>query len=198
VRRAGFTLVEAMVVVAIVGVLALLAASSLSGLQRQARASGQARLIVNRLQTLRTAAVAQGWPQGYYFGGPGDANPIFLNSPWCIAAGCGFSFRSTTPSGTATYAQGLGQERMPLDAMPYVAGAVLQQVLAVSARGVGAVSFTVGFDVNGLPRVDPPPIPQVWPQCISVQDIRDVNTLRWVILFSDGTVRIQRDNETFC
>jgi len=198
IRSRGFTLVEAMVVTAIVGVLALLAASSLSGLQRQARASGQARLIVTRLQSLRTAAVAQGWPQGYYFAGPGDANPVFAGSPWCLAAGCGFNFRATAPTTPATYTAGLGQERLPLDSLPYGTGAVLSQILAIGAKGVGAVSFTVGFDVNGLPRIDPPPLPMVWPQCISVQDIRDAATLRWVILFSDGTVRIQRDNETFC
>lgn len=198
IRSRGFTLVEAMVVTAIVGVLALLAASSLTGLQRHARASGQARLIVTRLQSLRTAAVAQGWPQGYYFGGPGDANPAFSGSPWCVVAGCGFNFRATAPNTPATYAAGLGQERLPLDALPYAGGATLSRLLNVAAKGVGAVSFTVGFDVNGLPRIDPPPLPMVWPQCISVQDINDAATLRWVILFSDGTVRIQRDNETFC
>lgn len=197
-RGDGFTLIELMVVTAMVGILAALAASSLQGLQRQARASGQARLYVNRLQALRTAAVSQGWPQGYYFGGPGDSNPLLIALPWCAAAGCGFSFRATAPTGTATYASGLNQEQLPLDALPFVAGTTPARVLAVAAKGVGATSFSIGFDINGLPRIDPPPVPNVWPQCISVQDINDAVTLRWVILFSDGTVRIQRDNETYC
>jgi prepilin-type N-terminal cleavage/methylation domain-containing protein len=194
-RPAGFTLIELMVVVAIVGIMALLAASSLTGLQRQARASGQARLIVNRLQTLRTSAVAQGWPQGYYFGGPGDANPVLSNLAWCASAGCDFIFRATSPTANATYVA--GQEQYPLDPLPFVSG-TLVQLLTVRAKGVGPASFTVGFDLNGLPRIDPPPIPMVWPICISVQDVNDAVTLRWVIVFSDGTARIQKDNETFC
>jgi hypothetical protein len=187
-----------MVVTAVIGIMVMLAASSLSGLQRQARASGQARLFVIRLQSLRTGAVSQGWPQGYYFGGPLDTNPILSNLAWCAAAGCGFTFRATAPTNPATYTAGLGQEQFPLDPFPFVGGSAPQRVLAVTANGVGATSFSVGFDVNGLPRIDPPPLPMIWPQCIAVQDLTDATTLRWVIVFSDGTVRIQRDNETYC
>jgi prepilin-type N-terminal cleavage/methylation domain-containing protein len=199
-RVRGFTLVELMVVVAITGVLAALASSALTGLRRQARASGQARLLVYRLQSARTLAVSQGWPRGYYFGGPGDASAVLTNPgvPWCFAAGCGFAFLATSPSANATYVP--GQEQYPIDPLPFVSNAVtgMVQVLAVKANGVGVPSFTVGFDLNGLPRIDPPPIPMVWPICISVQDLSDSTTLRWVIVFSDGTTRIQKYNETYC
>ena len=195
----GFTLIELMVVVAIAGVLAALASSALTGLRRQARASGQARLLVYRLQSARTLSVSQGWPQGYYFGAPGDASAVMSNAavPWCEAAGCGFAFKAASATGTATYAA--GQEEFPLDPLPYVVNAgTLAQVLSVSASGVATPSFTVGFDLNGLPRIDPPPSPMVWPICISVQDLSDATTLRWVIVFSDGTTRIQKIDETYC
>jgi hypothetical protein len=186
-----------MVVVGIAGVLAALASSALTGVRRQARASGQARLLVYRLQSARTLSVSQGWPQGYYFGAPGDTTPV-LNSgavPWCISAGCGFAFKALTPTGPATYLP--GQEEFPLDPLPFLTGS-MAQVLTVRASGVATPSFTVGFDLNGLPRIDPPPNPMVWPICISVQDLSDATTLRWVIVFSDGTTRIQKIDETYC
>jgi type II secretion system protein H len=198
-KSQGFTLVELMVVVAIVGVLAALASSALTSLRRQSRASGQARLLVYRLQSARTLSVSQGWPRGYYFGAPGDASVVLSNGavPWCFAAGCGFNFTATSPTANATYVP--GQEQFPLDPLPYVStNTGLTQVLQVRATGVATPSFTVGFDLNGLPRIDPPPAIMVWPICISVQDITDATTLRWVIVFSDGTTRIQKYNETYC
>jgi prepilin-type N-terminal cleavage/methylation domain-containing protein len=195
----GFTLVELMVVVAIAGVLAALASASLTSLRRQARASGQARLIVYRLQAARTLSVSQGWPQGYYFGGPGDSSAVLSSGgvPWCAGAGCGFAFKAASPTATATYLP--GEEEYPIDPLPFSDnGGLAQQILAVAANGVAQLSFTVGFDLNGLPRIDPAPNPMVWPICISVQDTLDATTLRWVIVFSDGTTRIQKYNETYC
>jgi len=189
-----------MVVVAIVGVLAALASTALTSLRRQARASGQARLLVYRLQSARTMSVSQGWPQGYYFGAPGDATAILSNAsvPWCVVAGCGFTFKATSPTANATYVA--GQEQFPLDALPFVSnsGTGMAPLITVRAAGVTTPSFTVGFDLNGLPRIDPPPLPMVWPICISVQDLADATTLRWVIVFSDGTTRIQKYNENYC
>jgi hypothetical protein len=187
-----------MVVVAIAGVLAALASASLTSLRRQSRVSGQARLIVYRLQGARTLSVSQGWPQGYYFGGPGDTSAVLTSAgvPWCPNAGCGFAFKAASPTSPATYAP--GEEEYPIDPLPYVNNGTFVQVLAVAANGVPQLSFTVGFDLNGLPRIDPPPNPMVWPICISVQDLLDATTLRWVIVFSDGTTRIQKSNETYC
>ncbi len=189
-----------MVVVAIVGVLAALASTSLAGVQRQARASGEARLIVYRLQSARTLSVSQGWPQGYYFGGPGDGNAALMPLAWCLAAGCGFTFEATAPPLHPPTQRDLVKSKFPFDALPYVAQGALgfTQILSVQAKGVGAASFTVGFDLNGLPQINPPPIPLVFPICLSVQDIRDPATLRWVLVFSDGTTRIQKVDETYC
>ncbi|MGO9831556.1 MAG: prepilin-type N-terminal cleavage/methylation domain-containing protein [Myxococcaceae bacterium] len=200
-NRRGFTLVEAMVVLAIAAVLAALASSSLVGLRRQSQASGEARLVVYRLQTARTLAVSQGWPQGYYFAGPNDGNPFLGNgTPWCFFAGCGFAFKATSSTAPATYTAGLGQEEQPIDTLPYISngGGNYAPVLSVTAFNVGATSFTVGFDLNGLPNINPAPNPMAWPICLSVQNVSDATTQRWVIVFSDGTTRIQQVNETYC
>ena len=185
--------------VAIAGILAALASTTLTGLRRQARASGEARLIVYRLQSARTLAVSQGWPQGYYFGGTQVANAFMDNLPWCLQVGCGFAFKATSATAPATYAPNLGQEELPVDTVPYISSAGGPvQALSVTALNVGQANFTVGFDLNGLPNINPAPNPMAWPICIGVQDVTDATTLRWVIVFSDGTTRIQQANETYC
>lgn len=199
----GFTIVEMLVVLAILGIMAALASTSLVSLTRQAQASGEARLLVYRLQAARTLAVSKGWPQGYYVGAPGDANPVLTALPWCTGAGCGFAWQNVAATPTPLYAQGQGQELYPFDSLPYVSNGIggVTQLLAVTVdttTWAGATSFSIGFDLNGLPSITPPPIPMVWPICLAVQNISDPTTLRWVIIFSDGTTRIQQINETYC
>ena len=202
-RAQGFTIVEMLVVLAIVGILAALASSSMVGLRRQAQASGEARLLVYRLQSARTLSVSQGWPQGYYVGAPGDANPVFGTIPWCPVVGCGFAYKATASTAPPTYTQGLGQEEYPFDPPAYIQTGVgtfapVVQVTLTTPNTVGATPFTIGFDLNGLPSVNPPPVPLVWPLCLAVQNLQDATTLRWVIVFADGTTRIQQANETYC
>ena len=202
-RMQGFTIAEMLVVVAILGIMAALAGTSLISITRQAQASGEARLLVYRLQSARTLSVSQGWPQGYYFGAPGDANPALTTIPWCTGAGCGFAWKNVAATAMPAYAQGQAQELHPFDSLPYVSNGLagFSQLLAVTVNTTtwaGAASFTVGFDLNGLPYVNPPPVPLVWPICLAVQTINDPTTLRWVIIFSDGTTRIQQTNETYC
>ena len=54
VARRGFTLLELMVVVAISAILVAMAGNALSSARRVSRVSGQARLLMQRLQTART------------------------------------------------------------------------------------------------------------------------------------------------
>ncbi len=72
-RQRGFTLIEVMVTVAIVAILVALASNALNESRRVARVNGQARLLVQRLQTVRTNAVSQGNAQGYLIGPNGIA-----------------------------------------------------------------------------------------------------------------------------
>ena len=71
-RRAGFSLLEVLVTVAIAAVLVALAANALTESRRVSRVNGQARLLVQRLQTVRTNAVSQGTAQGYAIGPNGS------------------------------------------------------------------------------------------------------------------------------
>ena len=66
--RRGFTLAEMMTVVAIAGCLAALSVSAYSESQKIGRVNAQARLLVQRLQNVRTQAVSQGAAQGYHIG----------------------------------------------------------------------------------------------------------------------------------
>src|SRR5262249_57045289 len=80
----GFSLLEVLVAVAISAILVAMAANALTGSRKVARVAGEARLLVQRLQTARTNAVSQGASQGYYIAanGPGavgpDANTAFV------------------------------------------------------------------------------------------------------------------------
>jgi prepilin-type N-terminal cleavage/methylation domain-containing protein len=79
-RRAGFTLLEMMTVVAIVGVMSAMAVFGLGTVAEQGGVSGETRKLVTRLQSARALAVSTGRPHGVYIGGPIDAAlPAFSN-----------------------------------------------------------------------------------------------------------------------
>lgn len=66
-RQLGFTLVELMVVVAVIGLGAAIIAPNLMGMLPSARLNGSAKQIVTRLQTMRSEARIQGKVMGVEF-----------------------------------------------------------------------------------------------------------------------------------
>ncbi|HZX43433.1 MAG TPA: prepilin-type N-terminal cleavage/methylation domain-containing protein, partial [Myxococcaceae bacterium] len=56
----GLTLIELMAAVAVCAILIALASNALTNARKVARVDGQARLVLQRLQTVRTNAVGQG------------------------------------------------------------------------------------------------------------------------------------------
>ncbi len=181
---------ELMATVAICGVMIAIAASALTSARKVSRVGGQARYILQKLQSVRTSAVSQGAAQGYFFGpnGPGATalDPANANQ--------GFVFWKQNPTDTVvSYAAGIDRLDGNRDSLP-VSG--IESLVVVT--GVGVVqpaAFSIGFDMNGQVTVTPGPV--VFPYCIRINDFTDPAIVRYVILFNDGTTKVQGD-ETWC
>jgi hypothetical protein len=179
--------VELMATVAICGVMIAIAASALTSARKVSRVGGQARYILQKLQSVRTSAVSQGAAQGYYFGPNGagalgpDANQAFV-------------FWKVNPTDTVvSYAAGTDRLDGNRDALP-VSGT--ESLVVVTGAGVvQPTPFSIGFDMNGQVTVTPGPV--VFPYCIRISDFTDPVIVRYVILFNDGTSKVQGD-ETWC
>jgi prepilin-type N-terminal cleavage/methylation domain-containing protein len=183
-RRGGFTLLEVMVTVAIAGILVALAANALSESRRVSRVSGQARLLVQRLQTVRTNAVSQGNAQGYAIG----PNGIAVGGP--NAHQC-FIFIKQNPLASPVNFDAVNDIRDPngVDELPRVDTNTL--VTIKGASGLQPGPFQIGFDINGQATVNPA---GPFPYCIQVSDPYAPAIQRWVILFNDGTVKVQNND----
>ena len=186
-RPRGFTLVEMMATVAICGVLIAIAASALTNARKVSRVGGQTRLILQQLQSVRTSAVSQGAAQGYYFGpnGAGAVGPDANQS---------FVFWKQNPTATVVdYAALTDRLDGNRDTLPLSGG---QSLVVVTGAGVvQPTPFSIGFDMNGQVTVTPGPV--VFPYCIRISDFTDPVIVRYVILFNDGTTKVQGD-ETWC
>ncbi len=183
----GFTLIEVMVTVAICAILVAMAASALTSARKVSRVAGQARLILQRLQSVRTSAVGQGAAQGYYFGPNGlgaagaDANQ-------------GFIFYKQNPTATVvSYVLATDRQDPYRDTLPTSGNESL--VVVTGAGVVQPAPFQIGFDMNGQVTVTPAPLG--FPYCIQISDFTDPAIVRYVILFNDGTAKVQGD-ETWC
>lgn len=185
--RRGFTLIELMVTVAICAILVALATNALTSARKVSRVAGEARFILQRLQSVRTAAVGQGAAQGYYFGpnGAGAAGPD---------ANQGFVFFKLNPADTVvSYVAGTDRTDPYRDTLPTSGN---ESLVVVSGAGVVQPNpFQIGFDMNGQVTVTPGPV--VFPYCIRITDFTEPAIVRYVILFNDGTTKVQGD-ETWC
>ena len=182
---------ELMITVAICAVLIAMAASALTSARKVARVGGQARLILQRLQSVRTSAVGQGAAQGYYFGPNGPAAPVTPDTNQS------FVFWKTNPSDlVVSYAPLTDRLDGNRDTLPY-SGAV--SLVTVDGTVSGSTVFqpaplTIGFNMNGQATVTPG---GGFPYCIRITDTTEPVIVRYVILFNDGTTKVQGD-ETWC
>ena len=189
-RQAGFTLLEVMVTVAIAGILVALAANALTETRRVSRVSGQARLLVQRLQTVRTNAVSQGTAQGYAIG----PNGIAVSGPDVHQ---GFVFIKQNPLAQPVTYDAVNDIKDPnRDELPRVDTSTL--VTIMGARGTQPGPFQIGYDINGQPTVTPTPAAPIFPYCILVSDPYAPAIQRWVVLFDDGTVKVQNNDTGYC
>ena len=186
-RVRGFSIVEMLATVAICAVLVAIAGSALTSARKVARVGGEARFILQQLQSVRTSAVSQGAAQGYYFGpnGAGAVGPDANQS---------FVFWKQNPTATVVdYAALTDRLDGNRDTLPLSGG---QSLVVVTGTGVvQPTPFSIGFDMNGQVTVTPGPV--VFPYCIRISDFTDPVIVRYVILFNDGTTKVQGD-ETWC
>jgi len=187
-RRRGFTLAELMVTVAICAVLIAMAGSALTSARKVARVGGQARFILQQLQSVRTNAVSQGAAQGVYFGANGPGAPVAPDTNQS------FVFWKQNPTSTVvSYVPLIDRQDFNHDELPTTGG---QSLVVVTGAGVvQPAPFSIGFDMNGQVTVTPGPV--VFPYCIQITDTTDPAIVRYVILFNDGTTKVQGD-ETWC
>ena len=178
---------EMLATVAICAVLVAIAGSALTSARKVARVGGEARFILQQLQSVRTSAVSQGAAQGYYFGpnGAGAVGPDANQS---------FVFWKQNPTATVVdYAALTDRLDGNRDTLPLSGG---QSLVVVTGAGVvQPTPFSIGFDMNGQVTVTPGPV--VFPYCIRISDFTDPVIVRYVILFNDGTTKVQGD-ETWC
>ena len=179
---------EMLATVAICAVLVAIAGSALTSARKVARVGGEARFILQQLQSVRTSAVSQGAAQGYYIAqnGPGaggaDANTAFV-------------FYKQVPTTTSVaYVSGTDRRDTSRDTLPL--GGTGSLVVVTGAGVAQPADFQIGFDMNGQVTVTPAP-GGGFPYCLQVTDVVEPGIVRWVILFNDGTVKVQR-NETWC
>ena len=187
-RRRGFTLGELLITVAICAVLTAIAGNALTSARRVSRVGGQARSILQALQSVRTRAVSQGAAQGYYFGPNGPGAPVGPNTNQA------FVFWKQNPTDTVvSYAPLTDRLDGNRDWLPTSGGVSL--VVVTGAGVVQTNTFSIGFDMNGQVTVTPGPV--VFPNCIRITDTTEPAIVRYVILFNDGTTKVQGD-ETWC
>jgi Tfp pilus assembly protein FimT len=183
-------MIELMITVAICAVMVGLAATGFSSARKVSRVGGQARYILQQLQSVRTAAVGQGAAQGYYFGpnGPGAAGPD---------ANQAFVFWKLDPASTVVnYVAPPAPNSDRVDGFRDTLPTSGTESLVVVTGGavVQPAPFQIGFDMNGQVTLTPP---DAFPYCIKITDFTDPSIVRYVILFNDGTAKVQGD-ETWC
>jgi len=194
--RRGFTLLELLTVVAVVAVLLALGINAYTTGTRSSRVTGEARYLVRQLQTVRTKAVAQGNAQGFLVGpiANASADPNGNQTLTFVK-----QIATATP---VSYANG-GDRVTDQTWLPRAGPNPLVEVTGIGI--VQPTGFSVGFDINGQPTIatydaayTPTLVaPAAWPFCLRVRDMVDLSVVRYVILFNDGTVKVQRD-ETYC
>ncbi|HUM09504.1 MAG TPA: prepilin-type N-terminal cleavage/methylation domain-containing protein [Myxococcaceae bacterium] len=194
--RRGFTLLEMLTAVAVIAVLLALGVNAFTTGTRNSRVTGEARRLVRQLQAARTRAVAEGNAQGFLVG------PI-ANASADPNGNQTLTFVKPLPTATpVTYANGVDRVRD----QTWLPRAGPNPLLELTGNGIAQpTAFSVGFDINGQPTIATydaayaPTLvtPAVWPYCLRIRDQVEQSLRRYVILFNDGTVKVQRD-ETYC
>ena len=190
----GYSLLEMMVAVAVIGFLLALGINAMTLGNRSARVTGEARALVRQLQSVRTRAVAEGNSQGLLMGPIANAS-LDPNGNQVLL------FVKPIATAVPTFATGVDRIRD----RSWLPRAGVNPMLEVTGTGiVQPTAFSIGFDINGQPTIAtydaayaPTIVAPVWPFCLRIRDMVDQTLRRSVILFNDGTVKVQRD-ETYC
>ncbi|MBX7115474.1 MAG: prepilin-type N-terminal cleavage/methylation domain-containing protein [Myxococcaceae bacterium] len=145
--KRGFTLLEMMIVVTIVGIMAAIAANSFTEMRAIGSAREETRYLLSALRNARTLAVATTVPHGIYIGGGADNNtPNFRNRV--------VMFRKVNADQPAAdYVPGsdvvLSQRMLPVQGTTGTNSMIIFDAIQTNADS----SIRVIFDRNGNPQI---------------------------------------------
>jgi prepilin-type N-terminal cleavage/methylation domain-containing protein len=159
-RRAGFSLIEVVVVLGIIGALAAAATPSIQEMIVKRRVQGAARDLANMFQIARSQAIRTGNFQIVFFGPPGTTDPAGTALTDTIGTSVPLLLLDDGSPSTANCHIDGGEDRETMPAQPLIGWGVSEATVKVPTD-TGGAAF-VPPQTSGTTVADPSNTPTNW------------------------------------